>query len=637
MLLEKFRDLSQTWVAKVLLALIMVPFALFGINYYFNQGSSGADVVAKVAGQSITLSEFNQTLKNQIEQLGQNATDADSQQLRFSVLQALAVRHVMQGYAKDIHLEAPNQMLANEIAQIPYFQDNGRFSQKKYESLLAQRGMTPVTFENALRGDLAVGLVKDTFSATQWVPQTSVAAFIRLTGQQRIFSTTELTVNQLDKVPQVSDEQVKKYYDSHKEQFQVPEQVKVDYVVLSLADAEHDIPVSNQDIERAYHDPANQQRWQTKESRRVSHILFAVPQGASATEKEKQLDKAKKMVAFLRAHPKEFGKIAKEQSQDPISAKQGGDLGFFSQGTMVAQFDKAAFSLKLNTISDPVETPYGFHILEVTAIKPQKIESLAEATPVLTEELKKEHAQKQFSEMADQFSNLVYEQSTTLKPVVDKFKLKVMSSDWLSPFGAKDAPQYLNNPKLLKAIFNSESVKDARNTQAIEVAPNVLVAARVTAHQNAHDRSLDELKSTIKAMLERDETQKSLAQLGQSYVEQLNKGQTVNIKWSSASTLTRAEAVNNLPSNVVKLIYSAPVNHFPYYFGAATDKGYTIVQLNGVKYEETPTKQQIEQTTAVLDKNYSEGIVESFIDGVESKKPLRIINKTILNTQRNPS
>ncbi|MBU6468774.1 MAG: SurA N-terminal domain-containing protein [Betaproteobacteria bacterium] len=637
MLLEKFRDLSQTWVAKLLLVLIMVPFALFGINYYFNQGSSGADVVAKVAGQSITLAEFNQTLKNQLDQAGQNNPDADSQQLRFSVLQALAVRHVMQGYAEDIHLHVPNVILANEIAQMPYFLDNGQFSQKKYESLLQERGLSPVGFENTLRADLGVGLVRDTFTATQWVPSTSVEAFMRLTGQQRTYATALLDAKDIAELPSVTDQQVKDYYQSHKEQFQVPEQVKVEYVVLSLADRLNNTPVTQKQIEQAYQDPANQKRWQVKEMRRVSHILYNVPGNASADTKAKALEKAKKMSAYLKSHSKEFAKIAKEQSDDPISAKQGGDLGFFAQGAMVPQFDQAAFHLQLNQISEPVETPYGYHILLVTAIKPAQTKSLKEVTPLLTEEIRKEQAQKQFGETADQFSNLVYEQSTSLKPVVDKFKLTLQTSDWLTPFGAKDAPTYLNNPKLLKAIFNSESIKDGRNTQAIEVAPNVLVSARVTSHQSAHDRPLSELQATIKASLEQDALQKAIAKLGKDSVEQLNKGKAVKVKWSTQKSQTRSQAINELPVNVVNALYSAPISHFPYYLGAQTDKGYTLIELNAVNYSDTPAAEKQQQTALALEKNYSEGILGAFVEGVESKKPLRILNQSVLNTQRNPS
>ncbi|KRH78494.1 peptidyl-prolyl cis-trans isomerase D [Ferrovum sp. JA12] len=639
MLLEKFRDLSQTWVAKLLLVLIMVPFALFGINYYFNQGSSGADVVAKVAGQSITLSEFNQTLKSQLEQSPDNSSVTDSQQLRFSVLQALSIRHVMQGYAEDIHLQVPNQLLASDIAQIPYFMDNGQFSPKKYEALLRDRGMTPVRFENAVRADLAVGLVRDTFSATQWVPNTSVLAFMRLTGQQRSYATAQLTVKDLAQMPSVSDKEVSAYYQSHKEQFQVPEQVKLNYVVLSMADIVNQSPVTKEEIERFYKDPANAQRWQTKESRRVSHILFSVPSHASQQIKETQLEKAKKTAIYLRAHIKEFAQVAKKESDDSVSAKQGGDLGFFTQGTMVAQFDRAAFALALNQVSDPIETPYGYHILLVTAIKPGKIKSLEEVTPVITAELKKEHAQKHFAEIADQFSNMVYEQSTSLNPVVDKFKLTLETSPWLTPFGSKDASAYLNQPKFLKAIFNAESIKDGRNTQAIEVAPNVLIAARVISHQSAHDRPLSDLKTTIQTMLEREAQDKALTELGQHSVTLLNKGkgQEVEVNWSKELSQSRSEAINHLPQAVVRALYSAPINHFPYYLGVLTDQGYTLLQLNGVQYHDNFSNEKTQQISAALDKNYAQGIVESFIDGVESKKPLRILNQSILNTQSNPS
>ena len=280
MLLEKFRSMSKTWVAKVILVAITVPFALFGLEYYFRQ-SGTADTVAKVDGYSITQAEFNETLRSQQEQLRANNRDQaldpaslDTPQLRSEVLNALINRHLATSYADHANIIIPDHLLVSEISRIEPFQDNGHFSQARYEEALHARGLVPALFESRLRDDLKNELVQEGLITTDWVPQVSVNAFLTLSGQQRDVSVAEITPDAfLDRV-KVDDASIQKYYDSHLDRFKVEERVKVQYLVLSADQLSQSIEVSAADVAKAYADPANKARWGGQETRRASHILI---------------------------------------------------------------------------------------------------------------------------------------------------------------------------------------------------------------------------------------------------------------------------------------------------------------------------------------------------------------------------
>jgi peptidyl-prolyl cis-trans isomerase D len=299
----------------------------------------------------------------------------------------------------------------------------------------------------------------------------------------------------------------------------------------------------------------------------------------------------------VRANPASFADVARKESQDPGSAAQGGDLGFFSRGSMVKPFEDAVFAAKKNEIVGPVASDFGYHVIRVTDIKPEKVKSLAEAGPEIEASLKKQAASRGFAESAEAFSNLVYEQSTSLKPAAEKLNLTVQQSPWITK-GAT-AVASLANPKMQAEIFSDATIKAKRNTAAIEVAPNVLVAARVVEYKPAELRPPDAVKADIERRLQREEALKLAKADGEAKLKDLQAGKDAGLKWPAALGVNRQKPGGLFPP-VLDKVFRADAKKLPAYVGVETPVGYSLVKLTKVIDLEKVEDKQREQLAGRL-------------------------------------
>jgi peptidyl-prolyl cis-trans isomerase D len=285
-------------------------------------------------------------------------------------------------------------------------------------------------------------------------------------------------------LPQVKidDAKLKEYYDANAAEFRRPERLRAEYVVLSAEQLAKNEQVSEADLRAAYKERMD--KMTEAEQRRASHVLV------------KTREEADKVAAELKKNPARFADLAKKQSQDPGSAEKGGDLGWFGRGMMVKPFEDAVFTMKQGETSGPVQSDFGWHVIRVTGVRAAKSRPFEDARGEIEAELKKARAAKRFNEAADSFQNMVYEQSDSLKPVAERFKLPVQTTGWIVKSSAQELGA-LDNPKLVAALFSADSVQNKRNTDAIEVAPATLVAARVAEYQPAAQRSLDEVRQEL--------------------------------------------------------------------------------------------------------------------------------------------
>lgn len=641
-MLDRFRVLAQTWVAKVLLALITIPFALFGVEYYFRQAGGGADAVAKVDGTVITQGEFNDNLRDQLERMKAGLRGArvdpsllDTPQLRYETLQGLVNRHLLSAYADKQQLAVSDAFLAREIAQFDAFQEDGKFSQARYETALRERGLTPAVFESRVRDDLKIQMEQETLTGSQWAPAVAIDAFLKLNDQSREVALVEVPVERFIPQMQVDDAQIKQYYDGHLDQFKTPERVKVQYLVLSADQLARSDVVSPADIAKVYEDPANQARWHGPETRRASHILITVPAKASDDQRKAAKAQAEKILAEVKAHPERFSALAKVQSQDPGSAAQGGDLGYFGRGMMAPPFESAVFSMKRGEISDLVETEFGYHIIELTDIRASKGKTLAEASPQIAQELRHQRAAKQFAEMAEAFSNLVYEQSGDLKATSEKFKLPIQVSDWITRSQPATDP-LLGNAKLQNALFAPESVKDGRNTPAIEVAPNTLVSAHVVVHEPSVIRPLAEVKASILQTLQHEGAAKLAKQAGEAQLVLLQSGKAGAMPWSKARQLTHQTALSGgLPPSLVIAVFQADPTRLPAYAGAVLPTGtYTLLRISAVTEGNAADPVKRKQAEVGLTRAYGDAVLSGFLEELRRNATIRLVKKNVLEPRQ---
>ena len=562
-------------IVQVFLVLIALPFAFFGVES-FRDGGAGVDV-AKVGEIKISQQEFQQAVREQQDrlrgQLGElDPKVLDNPEFRQAILDDLIDQRLLFQEARKRHLFASDDAVRQAIMAVEAFQDNGQFSQQRYEALLSAQGMSPVGFEAQVRQDLALQQLAGTIGRSGIVSQRVTDKVLALQSEARHVQEFVLPVENYVAKVKLEDGAAKKFYDENTEQFRTPDQAKVEYVVLtpeSLA-----VEVSEAEI-KAWYD-GHKERYQQPEERRASHILIA----AEKLGKDKARQKAEEVLREVQAKPAAFAELARKHSDDPGSASQGGDLGFFGRGMMVKPFEDATFALRDGEVSGIVESDFGFHIIKLTGQHVAREKPLAEVRGEIERELKSSAVARKFAEAAESFSNMVYEQSDSLQPVAEQFKLKIQRSDWIGR-EANPAAGVLGNAKLLAAVFSDDTIQNKRNTEAVEVAQNTLVAARIAEYQPASVQPLAGLQATIEKLLVNQEAQKLARADGEARLAALQSG-TDKLAWGADKVVSRMDA-RLLPPQAAPLVFRMDKSKLPGYAGVdLPGKGYALYRLSKV-------------------------------------------------------
>ena len=401
-MLESIRTATKSWIAKVILAAISIPFALWGVESYIRP-TAGQDSIATVGGEKISSAEFNNAVRNQLEQFkrqfgpGIDASIMDNPQLRQSILDQLIDQRLFAKASQAIGVKVSDAALRERIAAEPTFQEDGKFVAARYETFLKANGQSPAMFEAQMRKELERSQFASSIANTGITPAASVAGFLRASEQSREIAMVNITPEQFTAQVKIGPEQATAYYASHTPEYTIPEQAKAEYLELSidtLAPAEQ---VTAEEIKTFYE--TNRTRYiQRKEERKASHILINAPATATDAAKKEAKAKADDLFAQVKKNPRNLAELAKKNSQDPGSAPAGGDLGFFARGQMVKPFDDAVFKANKGDLIGPVETEFGYHIIQLTDVHAEVGKTLADATPEIEGELKKQKAQRKFAE-----------------------------------------------------------------------------------------------------------------------------------------------------------------------------------------------------------------------------------------------
>ncbi|MEI6483952.1 MAG: SurA N-terminal domain-containing protein [Betaproteobacteria bacterium] len=582
-------------IMQILLIILIFPsFVLFGIDGYKRFQNSG-DVVATVNGVEITKEEWEQSHKNEVTRMRASMPNIDvamfdSPAMKYGVLERMVQTRVLESSAKKLNLKVSDQRVALAISGIEGLagikKPDGSLDIEKYKQLLASQGMTPEIFENRMRGEVAMRQVVNgvTQSSVTFPAQIDVA--LDSFYQQREIQIAIFSASDFLAQAKPADEDVSKFFTLHKNEYQSAESADIEYVVLSLDAIEKNITLNDADL-KAYFDQ-NQATLAAKEERRASHILINASTSASDADKQKAREKAQSILDAIKKNPASFADAAKKNSQDPGSAVKGGDLGFFARGAMVKPFEDAAYALKKGDISGLVQSDFGFHIIQLTDIK-SATSDFNQARPVLEKELKNQQARKQFAEMAEQFSNLVYEQSDSFKPVVGKLKLDIQTAQNVTKEVKPDPKSPWTNANLLKSLFSADSIKNLRNTEAIEAGPNTLVAARITKYFPAKQIPLEEIKPMIVQAVLVQKALELAKENGKSKLEEWKKAPEA-AQLQSPVVLSREQSMN-LPGNLVDEAMRASTAKLPILIGVDLgSRGYGIVKVNKVLENNTQTK-----------------------------------------------
>lgn len=592
---------KHTKIAMLLLFLLIVPsFVLVGIDASYFSGSSPA--VAHVDGADITQAEWDnahrmESDRRRAEQPQLDAKLLDTPEARYATLERMVRDRVLQAASKKMNMLTSDAKLARSLQEIPQIaalrKPDGTLDSEGYRALVAAQGMTPEGFEATMRRDLAVsqvlgGVLGSSFATAAQANAALDPLFQRREIQVAVFKTADFT----GKV-QPTDEDLQAYYKAHPEQFQQAEQATVEYVVLDIASLRDSIVLNEDDLRTYYKE--NVDRMAGKEERRASHILITAAKDAPAADREKAKARAAELLAQARKSPGSFAELAKKNSQDPGSATQGGDLGFFARGAMVKPFEDAAYALNKGDISEVVESDFGYHIIQLTDIKAPRKPSFEELRASMEADLKQQQAQRKFAEVAETFANTVYEQADSLQPVVDKLKLKIQTAKGVVRTPVAGANGALAHPKFLEALFSSDSLENKRNTEAVEFGTSQMVAGRVAEYTPARTLAYEEVQAQVR--------QRYVAEKAAELARK--EGQAKRAAWAenaasatglSAPMVVARDLPLNQPRAVLDTVLGANTDTLPAWTGVDLGaQGYAVAKVNRVVPPEAPEPQLAQQ------------------------------------------
>ncbi|SFG69241.1 peptidyl-prolyl cis-trans isomerase D [Duganella sp. CF458] len=611
---------------QIILALLIVPsFVLVGVGGVKLFGED-ANTIAKVAGYPLTQQEWENAQRRQLDQMrqqmGKNFDQKafDTPEFKQNILDQLIAQRAMNAEIRTAHLTVSEQKVQEAItSQLPLFKADGSFDKEQYLQILAAQGMNAGMHQEQVRHDLALQQVATGVELSGFVPRTVSKAISDFGAQEREVQELALPVSQFLPNVKVTDEMVKAFYDKNAKLFEIPESAKIEYVVLNADAIASQTTVSDEEVAGYYE--SNKKRYTDEEARRSSHILIL-------SEKDKAAAKAKAeaILADVRKNPADFGKIAKAKSEDPGSAEKDGDLGVLEKGRFVKPVEDAILKLKQGEISDLVESEYGYHIITVTEVKPAQVKPLEEVKGEIAAEIKKQKAAKLYSDLSEQFTDTVYSQYESLKPAADKLKLKIETMAGISrqPNPILGAAPF-NNAKFLTALFSDDALKNKRNTEAVEVAPQTLVSGRIVEFKPASKKPLAEVEAAIKQQVTLEEAVKAAKKAGEEKLAAAKKSGDAS-GFSDVKTISRSKADGINPA-AVAAVMKADASKLPAYVGVEIPgQGYGVYRIGKVGQPAEQDAARREQEGQRINQIVSQQEMTGYIDALKQKAKVKILH-----------
>jgi peptidyl-prolyl cis-trans isomerase D len=601
---------KHTKVMMFLMFLLIIPaFVLVGVDG-FRSINAGGDTVATIGSHKIKQIEWDAAHKQEADRLRQSMPNVDpklldSPQARFATLERMVREQLVQAAVADHHLTTTDERFRRMFRESPEFaglrKPDGTLDKERYIQIAASQGMSPEMLDARLKKQLSERMVESGVAATAFAPLALARVSLDAFFERREVQFTTFLPSAFASRVNPTDAEIEAFYQANAALFQASETASVEYVVLDLETVKKSVSLSEQDL-KSYYDQ-NAANLSGKEERRASHILINAAKSAPAADRQQAKERAQSLLEQVRKAPDTFAELARKNSQDPGSAEKGGDLDFFARGAMVKPFEDAAFALKKGEISEVVESDFGFHIIKLTDIKAPKIKSFEELRASIESDLRSQQAQRKFAEVAETFSNAVYEQADGYKGIAEKLKLEVKSASNLQRKPAPGANGVLANPKLLAAVFSADSIEKKRNTEALELGSNQLVSARITQYAPARTQSLSEVRADVRTRLVASRSAELAKKEGAEKL-QAWKAQPDSAALPASVTVSR-EPGQTVPPAIISAALRADTAALPAWAGVDMgDQGYAVVRVNktlGRKEPEAPNaKQEIAQYTQWL-------------------------------------
>ncbi|MGN5592506.1 SurA N-terminal domain-containing protein [Stutzerimonas nitrititolerans] len=572
-MLQNIRDNSQGWIAKTIIGIIVVLLALTGFEAIFNS-SGNARNAAEVNGEEISLDELNQAVNMQRRQLMQqlgsdfDASLFDDKLMRDSALGALIDRTLLLQGARDADFAFSQAALDQLILQTPEFAVDGVFNAARFDQVIQQMGYTRMQFRQLLEQEMLIGQLRAGISGSGFVTDQQIERFAQLERQTRDFAS--ITVAADSSAVQVSDEEARQYYEANTERFRSPEQVVLEYVELNKEAYFDEVDASEEELQELY----RQQIGNLAEQRRAAHILIEVD-GTSDAEAKAQLEE----IAAQLAAGGDFATLAKEHSDDPGSANEGGDLGYAGPGVYDPAFEDALYALKEGQVSAPVRSEFGWHLIKLLGVQSPEVPSFESMKPELERELKAQQVEQRFVEVTKELENLAFE-SADLEQPAQELGLTVKTTE---PFGREGGEGIAANRQVIQAAFSDEVLMDRANSSVIELDPDTVVAVRIKQHLEPEVQAFEAVRDGIFEQLQHSKAAEQARSEGEKLLATLREGGEVEGQWQSVEAATRGQ--DGVAPAVLQTVFRMPKpeGENSTFSGVTLASGdYVVIRLNGV-------------------------------------------------------
>jgi peptidyl-prolyl cis-trans isomerase D len=545
-MLQAIRDRAQGIFAWVMLVLIGVPFALWGIQNYFDSGKE--QPVAVIGDHSIYERDVNRTYEQDLANLV-GLAQFDEKQLKREALEKLIREEILAQTAEEKNLAVSDTDVREFIQTLPYFQTEGKFDKEKYKIMLSSQGMNPTDFVYQVRRALVMEQFQRGVLDTAFVTPKQIETLLRLKNQERDIEYLTLPPKKSDRA--FSDAEIEDFYKKNITDFQNPERVSIEYVAVSLDDIAKTIQPTDAELHSFYEEQKG--TFTTEERRKVSHILVSPESEGQDAEKE-ALAKASAIRERL-LKGEDFAKLAKEASADPVSAQKGGDLGFITKSAMEQNFADAAFALKPGELSEPVKTSFGYHLIKVAEVSPGTTKTFEEVKKDLVTTFQHNAAENQFYERGQKLTELGYEHPDSLEPAAKALNLKIEQSGLFT----RDAGTGIAERSEIREAAFSEDVLNGRNSDPVELDNEKAVVLRVKEHQPASDKPLAEVRNDIIAKLRAEDTRQETRKRVDTLLSQVREGKPLAelAKEQKGLTVSKAAGLKRDSSNLSPVLVGA--------------------------------------------------------------------------------
>jgi peptidyl-prolyl cis-trans isomerase D len=620
-MLQTIRDKITGWVASIFLGAIAVVFVFWGIDFQ----SSNASYAAKVDGERIPVETVRRAWQQRQSQLQQMLRNELPPEMAKAQQSALLDQYIQQTLltkrANDLGYKVSDAALAKRVMDIPQFQVDGKFSADRYNALLRSNGLTETRFEADLQTEIMVEQLQKGVVDSSFTLPYELERRYALEKQQREVDYALVATSDFLPTVTVTDEQIQKYYEQNSNQFLTTETVDLQYVELTRQQAESAVTVTEQTLKDHYEQIKD--RFQTSERRHARHILITATDGlddAAAQKKAQELTEKAKAGA-------DFAQLAKDNSKDPGSAQQGGDLGLQERGMFVGPFDDALFSMQPGEIRGPVKTQFGYHVLKLENIEAGHLQTFDEARAEVEAEYRKDKAQTSFYDESQKLGDTAFQALTELDSVAKKMNLQLHE---VKGFTREGGGELGADPEVIKAAFSDDVLERRQNSPVVAVGEDKAVVLRVAAHKPAEPRPLAEVRTQIESRLRAQAARDAAAAKGAEAVARLQKGETwealaaSGVKPVGKRFVTRDDSI--APRPVLNAAFAASKSQIseakPFVQGVTTDDGnYAVLAVTQVRNAEAtaePEAQRTARKTQIANRQGSEELT-AYIQEAERK------------------